>query len=216
MSALCKSKWGLRVSAVILVGGLVLVTSSVPTQADERDDDRHRGNPFDRILHKLDKILDAIKDNRGGQDGNFTLRWDQNLPAAQRFVILAAFNNEAVLDKNTGLVWERSPAAAATSWESARSCINKNVGGQKGWRLPAIAELASLIDPAVPSPGPTLPPAHPFLSVQSVFFWSASTLAGFPTVAWGVNFSNGGVGAGRVADGHLVWCVRGGMQENVY
>lgn len=211
-----KRKWGWRIGAVMLVGGLVLGVSSAVTQAGERDDDRNRGNPFDRILHKLDKILDAIKDG-GGKDANHTLRWDQALPAAQRFVILAAFNNEAVLDKNTGLVWERSPATTATSWDSARGiCINKNVGGQKGWRLPAIAELASLIDPSVPIPGPTLPPAHPFLGVQSVFFFSASTLAGTPTVAWGVNFSNSGVGAGRIADSHLVWCVRGGMQEGVY
>ena len=30
--------------------------------------------------------------------------WDQKLPASQRFVVLAAFNNQAVLDKETGLV----------------------------------------------------------------------------------------------------------------
>lgn len=111
--------------------------------------------------------------------------------AAQRFVILAAFNNDAVLDKNTGLVWEKSPDTAITSWVGARrSCINKNVGGQQGWRLPAIAELASLTDPSVALP-PILPPGHPFLNVQSEVYWSASTIAGSPTVAWDVDSFNG-------------------------
>jgi hypothetical protein len=35
--------------------------------------------------------------------------WDKALPAAQRFVLLAPFNNDAVRDDNTGLVWEKSP-----------------------------------------------------------------------------------------------------------
>jgi hypothetical protein len=73
---------------------------------------------------------------------NYTLRWDQALPAAQRFVVLAAFNNEAVLDKNTGLVWEKSPQTTTNTWLGAcHDCLNKTIGGQKGWRLPSIPEL---------------------------------------------------------------------------
>ena len=64
--------------------------------------------------------------------------WDKALPAAQRFVLLAAFNNDAVRDNNTGLVWEESPQSAPATWNGARfMCINKNVGGQKGWPLRA-------------------------------------------------------------------------------
>jgi hypothetical protein len=78
--------------------------------------------------------------------------WDKALPAAQRFVLLASFNNDAVRDDNTGLVWEKSPQISTATWNGARfMCINKNVGGQKGWRLPSIPDLASLIDPIRPS-----------------------------------------------------------------
>ena len=95
------------------------------------------------------------------------MNWDRNLPSASRFTILSEFNNEAVLDNNTGLVWEKSPQGLSSSWDQARfTCINKTVGGQKGWRLPSVPELASLIDPSVVPPGPTLPPGHPFLNVQ--------------------------------------------------
>ena len=96
-------------------------------------------------------------------------------PAAQRFVILPAFNSEAVLDKETGLVWEKSPQTTSARWIVAhRTCIEKNVGGQKGWRLPSLQELASLVDPSVAPPGLALPPGHPFLAVQSAVYWSAT------------------------------------------
>ena len=195
---------------VLMVGYGTGVSHAVPPASNP-------GNPFQAILEKLDEILAAIGGLGGGNDGNHTLRWDQALPGAQRFAILAAFNNDAVLDKNTGLVWEKSPATTTATWGGAAfACINKNVGGQKGWRLPAIAELTSLIDPSVPSPGPTLPPGHPFLNVQSAFYWSASTLAEHPPNAWGVGFNNGGVGNGLKSVAIPVWCVRGPMQESVY
>jgi hypothetical protein len=164
-----------------------------------------------RILHKLDKILDAIKAG-GGRDGNHTLRWDQALPAAQRFVILMAFNSDAVLDKETGLVWERSPQTTAVSSSNVRlTCANKAVGGRKGWRLPSLPELASLVDPSVASPGPTLPSGHPFLNVQSTNYWSASAHAENPALMWGVGFNNGAALSLSKAFDQRAWCVRGGM-----
>ena len=77
-------------------------------------------------------------------------------------------------------------------------CTARTTGGRKGWRLPSIPELASLIDPSVAPPGPTLPPGHPFLTVQSAFYWSASTVAVNPASAWVVHFLNGNVIYGTV------------------
>ena len=92
-----KTQRSLVVSIGALVLGGLLVTGSgigiTPAGADDDKGERQK-NPLMQILNKLDKILDAIKGG-GGQDGNHTLRWDQVLPAAQRFVVLAAFNSEA-------------------------------------------------------------------------------------------------------------------------
>jgi hypothetical protein len=146
-----------------------------------------------------------------------TPSWDQTLPSATRFVILSNFKSEAVLDRNTGLVWEKSPHTATATWLSARhTCINRNIGGQKGWRLPAIAELASLIDPSVGFPGPTLPAGHPFTNVQSAHYWSASSLAEDPTLGWGVVFGDGNVFTVTKSNPSFVWCVRGGSNAEAY
>ena len=143
--------------------------------------------------------------------------WDKVLPAAQRFVVLAAFNNDAVRDNNTGLVWEKSPQTATATWNGARfTCINKNVGGQKGWRLPSIPDLASLIDPSVAPPGPALPSGHPFKNVQSAGYWSATTSAEDSSDAWFVYFGIGFVDNDSKTFSGQVWCVRGGMHADQY
>ena len=217
------SRWLSGIGAAVLIGGLVLASGGswvTPVAAGNNNQNQNNSpppNPFAAILTKLDQVLAAIAGIGGGGAGNHTLRWDQALPAAQRFVVLAAFANAAVLDKNTGLVWEQAPAATIATWATAtNTCINKNVGGQKGWRLPSIPELASLIDPTVTAPGPTLPAGHPFTNVQSAGYWSAATGAGLPSVAWLVDFGHGLVIFDGKTNSIYAWCVRGPMQESAY
>lgn len=83
------------------------------------------------------------------------------------------------------------------------------MGGRTGWRFPGIQDLASLIDPAVAPPGPTLPAGHPFSNVESDY-WSATTTARDAARAWGVSLFNGNVGRANKFDALRAWCVRGG------
>ena len=141
---------------------------------------------------------------------------DNSLPAAQRFVVLTSFNSGAVLDKQTGLVWEKSPQAASAKWSVARrTCVEKNVGGQRGWRLPSLSELQSLVDPSITPPGPTLPQGHPFLAVQSAVYWSETRVGDNPSGAWAVHF---GLGGGSVfinwAHAVHVWCVHADIRTD--
>jgi hypothetical protein len=155
--------------------------------------------------------------------------WDQKLPASTRFVVLLDWNSEAVLDRNTGLVWERSPGdlnldnqvneSDRTVWQAAINiCADRRVGGQKGWRLPSFVELSSLVDPA--ANGPSLPAGHPFINVQSFSYWSATTRIGSfgldPDNGWIVSFNNGGVQTTPKAATLHVWCVRGPMNAEAY
>jgi hypothetical protein len=140
--------------------------------------------------------------------------WSQTLPAAQRFVLV--IGGAAALDKETGLVWEKSPSPRDSNWLDAQlHCNISTVGGRFGWRLPTIQELASLVDPSVPEPGPTLPPGHPFsIGTLQVQYWSATTNAdpSFNPSAWGVNFQSGGLSKSFVkVASFFSWCVRGGQ-----
>jgi Protein of unknown function (DUF1566) len=142
--------------------------------------------------------------------------WDRTLPSAGRFMVLTNMASAAVLDRETGLVWERSPAASTSIWNGARfDCVERKTGNRNGWRLPSMPELASLVDPAVTS-GPTLPPGHPFSNVQSANYWSATTVADNTDYAWKVGFDGGGVANSVKTDGNHVWCVRGGMNADQY
>ncbi len=122
-------------------------------------------------------------------------------------------NDEAVRDNETGLVWERSPDTTPRTWTSAiRHCANRTVGSWKGWELPMRHQLARLVDPDNPAGNPAfLPPGHPFSNVQLGLYWSATTGAGNPAVAWRVDFNNGSVFANLKTITFHVWCVRGGQ-----
>ncbi len=140
--------------------------------------------------------------------------WSQVLPVGERFVLV--MGGVAVLDKETGLVWEQAPVEPASTWINAHVLCNvKGLGTRRGWRLPTFSELASLIDTSRPTGNPDLPANHPFTNVQNAIYWSASTAADEPTLAWEVNFNFGNEAGGPEREvkttSNFVWCVRGGI-----
>jgi hypothetical protein len=142
--------------------------------------------------------------------------WSQKLPASERFELV--LDAEAVLDKETGLVWERSPDTTERTWADAcLHCYIREVGNRKGWRLPTIQELASLVDND--NSRPSLPTGHPFNNVQSgdyCFYWSSTTNADNASLAWHQGFGYGGEGNYDKSISDYAWCVRGGHGHDAY
>lgn len=128
--------------------------------------------------------------------------------ASDRFV--PRFGGAAILDRETQLTWEQSPDTTVTSWPLARAeCLSREIDGRKGWRLPSVHELASLVDPT--QVGLSLMTGHPFSNVQTEFYWSATTDAEGSTDAWAVRFlQTGPITTFGKTNGLHVWCVRGG------
>ncbi len=55
--------------------------------------------------------------------------------------------DDGVFDKETGLVWERSPITDRMSFDPAVVySVARVAAGRKGWRLSAVEELPSLVD----------------------------------------------------------------------
>lgn len=126
-------------------------------------------------------------------------------PANQRWEIVLA--GEGILDRETGLVWERSPGNSSLTWDAAKHhCRNIRTGGRHGWRMPAIEELLSLYSSE---------PNFPFTNLGRSKFWSSTT--GYQTeghteallvtaTPW-INPTQGQ----STGTKERVWCVRGGF-----
>jgi hypothetical protein len=124
--------------------------------------------------------------------------------------------DDVVLDKETGFVWERSPSTTpADDWHFALGmAYHMHMAGRKGWRLPTIEELASLVDPVY---SPSLPNGHPFINVQPSNYWSSTTTSFSTTWARSVNFADGSVTNGdKLTSVFHMWCVRGGQGHDGY
>jgi len=152
-----------------------------------------------------------------------TPSWDQKLQCdtqatCPRFVVLANWidpnfpaGGAAVLDRETGLVWQRSPfmLRAASLGAALEICLDISTGGRFGWRLPSAHELSSLFDPSSAT-NPPLPSGHPFLNIPSGSYWTATASLLSPGFAYQVATNNP---LPILVDASLpsfFWCVRGG------
>jgi hypothetical protein len=137
--------------------------------------------------------------------------WSQIIPGERRFELV--LNGEAVLDKETGLVWQQTVWRSRLTWESARvQCIESEVGGRLGWHLPTVEQMASLLDRN--GDDMNLPVGHPFDNVGGRYpYWTATPYPGAPCCAYSVDLSTGEL-SGYPYEGEIhVWCVRGGQSN---
>ena len=126
--------------------------------------------------------------------------------AFSRFSLV--LNGAGVKDNNTGLVWEQEPDREHDVWgASVTRCETKEVGGQKGWRAPSVDELKTLID--VSQHDPALPAGHPFSSIKSEIYWTATPRLSDDMVAWQISFFSGEPVTDQKSGTRRMWCLLG-------
>jgi len=101
-----------------------------------------------------------------------------------------------VTDAVTGLTWQQEDDNATRTWEEAITyCEDLELPvGQNDWRLPNIKELLSIVDNSQIGLGPAIDPNY-FLETNLDLYWSSTSSANYPTLAWAVHFQWGQVGA---------------------
>jgi hypothetical protein len=136
-----------------------------------------------------------------------------------------------VRDNVTGLIWENKTDDGSIhdkdnlyNWDRAQGVFiatanSQDFGGYSDWLLPTIKELSTLIDSDIPYPGPTINTDY-FLNTDyylnrfSSPYWSSTTYAGYPNVAWYVDFSYGSVFGNYKSSNYYVRAVRGGQSAS--
>ncbi|MFZ3136138.1 MAG: DUF1566 domain-containing protein [Thermodesulfovibrionales bacterium] len=101
-----------------------------------------------------------------GQDGSYTIN-----P-----LFYTEDNSLTVIDKNTGLIWQREDDGTARSWTNAANyCENLSLDGHADWRLPTYFELLTIVDY-----GRNNPSVDPlvFPDTNSSFYWTSTTDVG--------------------------------------
>jgi Protein of unknown function (DUF1566)/Cohesin domain len=142
--------------------------------------------------------------------------WDQQLPASTRFVILSNWSNNAVLDRETGLVWEKVPTSNVSPWVFYLSaCFLRSTGGRLGWRMPSIEEFLTLMDPATFKlvAGAPFDLSNPNGNFHDAIFWTTTTDASTPANAFQADFTGSGAPfeSQPKSNDQRLWCVRGGQ-----
>jgi hypothetical protein len=186
------------IHTVDMVAGLVGELSTIQTEIVQLQ------QKLDALRAETNQKLDALN-----AQVRIPPSWSRRLPSNQRWELV--FDNQAVLDKETGLVWERSPDTWAGSWGFALSrCWSKTIDASvHGWRWPSVAELQTLFP---------LLSGHPFTNNPSGAFWSSTfpqnTHPGDPRFPPQAYFVDDLSASGQLnqSDQHRVWCVRGGQE----
>ena len=103
-------------------------------------------------------------------------------------VVLVGNGDGTVSDNRTGLTWQQGEPGQM-SWGNALSyCVGLTLGGQSDWRLPNVKELRSLVDYTRSG---LLINTLLFPNAHASHYWSSTTNAYYPHLAWYVHFSYG-------------------------
>lgn len=121
-----------------------------------------------------------------------------------RFQIMGTTGQQTVLDRSTGLLWQKQFEINITWQEALGYCEGLDYAGHDDWRLPNVNELRSLVDITV------VDPATQFPDMLLHRFWS-STPSGSAGHAWYVNLSTGYVEYAIKTRPNAALCVRGGL-----
>jgi hypothetical protein len=159
-------------------------------------------------------FADGLTSNNGFQTGEYSARCVRGGPADGDSSVAAPppdlYSLPAagvVADRFTGLSWQQATSSTALSFADAEAyCSTLDLDG-RGWRLPSVNELSTLVDETRVSPAihvATFPDTLP-----DDWYWSVTPYANNADNRWCLNFNDGYTTRGRArTEQSWVRCVR--------
>lgn len=130
---------------------------------------------------------------------------DAQYPGSEHTFTESTVESEVIVtDSLTGLIWQKTDVTGYTWQEALDYCDGLSYANETDWRLPEIYELTSLVN----YDGYRTASDFPDILVSA--YWSSTTRADNPTLAWTVHFEDGKAGSEADVTGtRSVKCVRG-------
>lgn len=164
-----------------------------------------------KCYNKEDEMSCPVSSSSGnfyGQDAQYALLGVCTPP---NFTIQTIYGDEVVLDKNTGLEWQRIISESPLNWLSADSyCRNLTYAGG-GWRLPTPNELLTIVDINRYNPAVDI---TFFPDTYIKYFWTSPTFAWYYDEKWYIDFTTGYPHSTGNEMKFSVRCVRGKTLPN--
>ncbi len=118
-------------------------------------------------------------------------------------------NDGTTTDLLTGLIWQQYPTSDSITWESALLFADTSTTATYGdWRLPNIKEIQSITSAAIGQPAT---PSAFFPGLQSLKYWSSTSMPNFTQKAWYLDNKFGITTYLDKVNKAYALCVRGGQ-----
>ena len=130
--------------------------------------------------------------------------WDKYILLAQdRYVLV--LGDTAVLDRETGLVWQRNTTDTIWLWSDAVVLAAQHASySRKGWRLPTVEELSSLGNNGRLNSIEN----HPFTNVKDDWYWTITKCEYNESLVYAVSNASGSVISRNTGESHYIRAVR--------
>ncbi len=150
------------------------------------------------------RFLNAIPDHAGIENvwAARCVRGEPYSSSPSRYRITGSLGSETVLDRATGLVWQKEYTTGMGWQDTLQHCEALHYAGSEDWRLPNANELYSVSNLEL------YDPASDFPDMPSIYFWSSTTRSDMPSQAWSVRATTGHITEKDKTELFAARCVR--------
>ncbi len=192
----------------VLLGTAFAILVALPSSAGDLDPPPGTPAGTMRTLDEIGQVIDRVPPV-----------WSNAIPDPERFK--GVFDSQAWLDRETGLIWHAS-SQGPSSWNGAHDACLFSIAVvvldtqiRKGWRLPTIPELQSLVATSSAPSGSTVAPGITFQGFDPTsYYWSATRGTLDESARVVVRFSdNDAKSFNQTAGSGRFLCVRGSIAD---